>query len=303
MFAVGDRPEVATEGHDPGLTGPGSASWQVLGESAAIPGGVRALLVQTMHPLAMAGVAEHSSYADDPLGRLRRTSRYVTTVTFGTTRQALEVSRAVRGVHRRVRGTAPDGRTYRADDPHLLVWVSCSLTSSFLAADRLWAPRPVSVADADRFVAEQARLAALLDPRVDLDPFLTDPSAQPELRHGGVDLPLLADLPTSVAELEETLDAFEPELEVGAQARDAMAFLRRPPLAAPLRAAYRVFLAGAVASLSRSDRRRLGLPTGRLATISGLTQTAALVTALRASAGRSPAARAAALRTSGTVPA
>lgn len=297
VFAVGDRSPVASEGGDPGLTGPGSASWQVLGEPAAIAGGVRALLIQTLHPLAMAGVADHSDYQDDPLGRLRRTSRYVTTVTFGTTDQALEVTRIVRRVHARVHGTAPDGRPYRADDPELLAWVSCVLTSSFLAADRLWSPTPVDTAAADRFVDEQSRLAALLDPRVDLAPFVHDERARADLRARRVDLPLLDTLPRSVADLEAAMDDFARGFHVGEQARAAVRFLRRPPLDRPLRAAYRVVFTGAAASIARRDRRRLGLPTGRVSTAAGIAQTTALMTALRASAGRSPAARAARART------
>lgn len=296
VFAVGDRSPVASDGDDPGLTGPGSASWRVLGEPAAIAGGVRALLIQTLHPLAMAGVADHSDYRADPLGRLRRTSRYVTTVTFGTTDQALEVTRIVRRVHARVHGTAPDGRPYRADDPDLLTWVSCALTSSFLAADRLWSPTPVDTAAADRFVDEQSRLAALLDPRVDLSPFEHDEHARAALRDGRVELPLLEGLPRSVGDLETAMDDFARGFHVGGQARAAVRFLRRPPLDRPLRTAYRVVFAGAAASISRRDRRRLGLPDGRVSAAAGIAQTTALLTALRASAGRSPAARAARAR-------
>lgn len=300
VFAVGDRSPVASEGGDPGLTGPGSASWQVLGEPAAIAGGVRALLIQTLHPLAMAGVADHSDYRDDPLGRLRRTSRYVTTVTFGTTDQALEVTRIVRRVHARVHGTAPDGRPYRADDPDLLAWVSCALTSSFLAADRLWSPMPVDAATADRFVDEQSRLAALLDPRVELAPFERDEQTRADLCTGRVALPLLDRLPRSVAELEAAMDDFARGFHVGEQTRAAVRFLRRPPLDRPLRAAYRIVFAGAAASIARRDRRRLGLPDGRVSASLGVAQTTALMTALRTSAGRSPAARAARARTDGS---
>lgn len=299
IFSVRDRPAVASTGGDPGLTGPGSASWQVLGEPAAIAGGVRALLLQTLHPLAMAGVADHSGYRGDPLGRLRRTSRYVTTATFGTTGQVLEVTRAVRRVHRSVRGTAPDGRAYRADDPHLLGWVSCALTSSFLTADRLWSPAPVTAEQADRFVGEQSRLAALLDPRVDLTTFEHDPGAREALRAGDVDLPLTAELPASVADLEAALDELAQLFDVNEQTREAVAFLRRPPLGAPLWGAYRFIFDGAAASIDRRDRRDLGLGTGRIAEISGIARAAALLTALRTTAGRSPAARAAEARTGG----
>ena len=201
---------------DPGLVAPGSASWQVIGEPAAIAGGLRALLLQVAHPFAMAGVDDHSAFREDPIGRLQRTSAYVTTTTFGSTREVLQVSRIVRGVHRRVRGTTSDGRVYSADDPHLLAWVSIALTSSFLAADTRWSPLPVAGAQADAFVAEQSRIAALLDRRVDLDIFDHDEAARRALRAGDYELPMLTDgtLPSSVAELTDLLSSYAPELGV-----------------------------------------------------------------------------------------
>ncbi len=279
-----------------GLCGPGSASWQVLAEPGAIAGGIRALLLQALHPLAMAGVADHSTYRADPLGRLRRTSLYVTTSTFGALDDALEVARRVRETHRSVAGTAPDGRAYAAGQPHLLVWVSVALTSSFLAADRLWAPDPVTGDRADAFVAEQSRIAALLDPRIDPGAFRDDPAAREQLRRGEVDLPLLAELPGSVTALVETLDAFDDELSTGPRARAAVRFLRWPPLSAPLRIGYLSLFAGAAGSLPPTARHRLGLPAGRLAGIAGVAQTAAALTVLRGAAGPSPAYRAATAR-------
>lgn len=278
---------------DPGLCGPGSASWRVIAEPAAIAGGIRGLLVQTMHPLAMAGVADHSHFRADPLGRLQRTAGYVTTATFGTTQQVLEISQAVRRAHRRVRGIAPDGRAYSADDPALLTWVSCALTSSFLAADRLWAPRPITADDADRFVAEQSRLAALLDPALDLDGLANDPSAHSELRAGRVDLPLLARLPATRAQLVDMMRGFEPDLAGGAQAREAVGFLRWPPLPVPLRGAYLTLFAGAAGSLPRRARRMLGLPTGQVIAGAAVFHTANALALLRSASGRSPAFHAA----------
>jgi hypothetical protein len=161
---------------DPGLTGPDSPSWRVIGEPAAIAGGIRGLLTQVSHPLAMAGVYDHSAFREDPLGRLQRTSAYVTTSAFGSTAEAIAIAGRVRAVHPRVVGTAPDGRPYRADDPRLLVWVSIALTSSFLATHRLWSPDVLTPAEEDRFVAEQSRIGALLDPEVDLR-MLRDPES------------------------------------------------------------------------------------------------------------------------------
>lgn len=277
---------------DPGLCGPGSASWQLLGEPDSLVGGIRALVLQTMHPAAVAGVVDHSRFRQDPLGRLRSTAAYVTTSTFGSRRLALAAVARVRGVHAGVTGTTPGGRPYRADDPHLLAWVQVALTSSFLAADRLWAPHPLSGRDADRFVAEQSRIAALLDPRVDLA------AVRADLRRGAdladVDLPMVgAELPTSVAGLVTRLERFAPELTVGAQGRAVIRFLRLPPLGPALRAAYLWVFVGAAGSLSCDQRRQLGLPPGRLAGFAGVAHTAGAVALLRGVSGRSAAVRAA----------
>jgi uncharacterized protein (DUF2236 family) len=293
----GDRSTIADTDPDPGLCGPASPSWRIIGEPAAIAGGVRALLLQTLHPLAMAGVAAHSRYREDPLARLRSTSTWVTTATFGTTAQVLDAARAVRRAHRTVHGRAPDGRHYSAGDVALLTWVSIALTSSFLAADHLWAPQPVTGAHADRFVAEQSRLAALLDERVDLDALRRAPDAADALRAGRVDLPLLADLPHSVEDLIGTLESFVPDLAAGDQARDAIRFLRWPPLPAVVRAAYMPLFAGAAGSLAGWQRRMLGLPAGRIPGATAVITAATVLTTLRSASGRSPAYEAARRRT------
>lgn len=237
---------------DPGLTGPDSPSWRVIGEPAAIAGGIRGLLVQLVHPLAMAGVYDHSAFRTDPLGRLQRTSAYVTTSTFGSVPEALQVANIVRNVHLGVRGTAPDGRAYAADDPRLIVWVSVALTSSFLHAYQIWAPEPLTDAQADRFVFEQSRISSLLDPNVDLTPFLTDPSTHEGLRLGAVPLPLLdsGQLPSTVKELDACIASFTGELGVNSQAQAAIRFLRRPPLGFGPQFGYQMLLAGALGSLS-----------------------------------------------------
>lgn len=293
----GERSAMAEADPDPGLCGPGSASWAVIAEPAAIAGGVRALVLQTLHPLAMAGVAAHSRYRQDPLARLRDTSTWVTTATFGTTAQVLEAARAVRRAHRAVHGHAPDGRPYRAWDPPLLAWVSMALTSSFLAADRLWTPQPVSGARADRFVEEQSRLAALLDERVDLAALRRAPDAGRALRGGEIDLPLMRDLPRTVDELVTALEHVAPDLTAGGQARAAVRFLRWPPVPAAVRAGYLPLFGGAVASLPSWQRRMLGVRAGTLARAAALTNAATALAALRSAAGRSPAYQAATRRT------
>jgi uncharacterized protein (DUF2236 family) len=285
---------------DAGLYGPGSASWQVIGEPAAIVGGVRGLLVQLLHPLAMAGVHDHSRFRTDPLGRLHNTSAYVTATTFGSTREALGVARRVRGAHGVVRGQAPDGTPYAASDPRLLTWVSVALTSSFLASDRAYAPDPLSGTRADAFVDEQARAAALLDPRVDLEAIARDPGRRAALVAGELDLPMLADgtLPRSEAELAACLAGFGPELEVGPQAREALRFLLWPDLPAPLRAGYLPILGAAIASMAPSQRAHLGLATSWLAAWPLQVQGRALLRAFRVATGTSPSKAAALARAS-----
>lgn len=283
---------------DPGLLGPDSVSWRVIAEPAAIAGGLRALLVQLLHPSAMAGVADHSAYRQDPLGRLERTSAWVTVSTFGATEEAIAVARRVRGVHRPVTGTAPDGRAYDAADPRLLVWVSIALTSSFLAADRLWAPWPIEPADRDRFIAEQSRLAALLDPRFDLDGLAQDRDARAAFRAGTLPLPLVDDgsLPTDEDQLAAVLRSFEPELAVNDQGRDALAFLRRPPLPRAARAGYRSMFWGAVGSLPERHRSLHGVGLGPVRARLAVRQAGALLTTMRVATGPSPALAAARAR-------
>jgi uncharacterized protein (DUF2236 family) len=281
---------------DPGLTGPDSASWRVIAEPAAIAGGVRGLVLQVAHPLAMAGVHDHSAYRSDPLGRLHRTSAYIGVTTYGSTPEVFEVLERVRRIHRHVRGTAPDGRHYDAAEPHLLAWVSIALTSSFLVADRCFSPLPAESAVADAFVAEQATFAALLDPRVDLEALRRDPTTWPALRRRELDLPMLAEglLPRSVGELDTHLAAFAPELAVGDEGRDALRFLARPPLPLAARAGYRVLFDGAVASLTPAEQAALELevddPGRRLA------RARRLLGAMRALSGTAPSRRLATAR-------
>jgi hypothetical protein len=247
---------------DAGLHGPGSASWQVLGEPAAIIGGVRGVLVQLLHPLAMAGVADHSAYERDLLGRLHRTSLWVAGTAFGPLDDVLAMARYVRRRHRSVRGAAPGGLPYRADDPRLLAWVSLALTESFLATDAAYAPAPVRGAAADAFVREQSRVAALLDPRVDLDAVAQHPDARTALREGTLPLPMIEDgtLPVDLVGLRSAIASHEPELGVNDQGRAALSFLRRPAQLDGLPArVYPAVFGGALATIPAHRRRVCGI--------------------------------------------
>ncbi|HEX2027682.1 MAG TPA: oxygenase MpaB family protein, partial [Nitriliruptorales bacterium] len=173
---------------------------------------------------------------------------------------------------------------YRADDPHLLGWVSGALTSSFLAAHAAYAPHRLDPTAADAFVAEQSRAAALLDPRVDLDT-LTDATPLPMVDDGT--------LPQDVTQLRTRLRAYRPELQVTSQGRAALRFLLWPSLDPLVRAAYLPMVSGALATVDPDLRRLLGVPVGRVPAAALTAHTRALLALWRAGTGTSPVVRAA----------
>src|ERR1700728_2636183 len=129
---------------------------RVHGDSAMFVGGLRALLLQSLHPLAMAAVAGHSGYRGDPWGRLQRTSYFLAVTTFGRADDAQAAIDRVRSIHEQVTGIAADGRPYAAADPHLLTWVHIAEADSFLRAYRQFGARPLSQAERDGYVADIA---------------------------------------------------------------------------------------------------------------------------------------------------
>ncbi|WP_374192931.1 oxygenase MpaB family protein [Streptomyces sp. MBT55] len=146
---------------DPGLFGitPADPVWRVHGQATGmLTGGFAALMLQSLHPLAMAGVDQHSDFRADPVGRLNGTVRFITTTTFGSAPAAREVIGLVRRIHTRVHGTAPDGRPYRADDPDLLTWVHTAEVRSFLAGHQAYAPGPhrLTPAECDTYYRQAA---------------------------------------------------------------------------------------------------------------------------------------------------
>jgi len=218
---------------DPGLFGPDSVTWRIHADACMFVAGVRALFLQTMHPLAMAGVADHSAFRVDPLGRLSRTANYVGIVSYGTTQQALDVIAMVKRVHDDVVGATADGRPYAANDPHLLLWVHHALIDSFLRTYQRYGAEPLSDVDADRYIAEQAVLAEL---------FGAEAAAR------------------SVAELEAWFRAEAPELWAGPAARDAARWLLAPPLPLAARPAYVIVVTAAIGLLPPWVRGQLRLP-------------------------------------------
>ena len=152
---------VPDEAADDGFFGPASVTWRMSADLALPVAGLRSLLMQALHPLAMAGVDQHSGWRRDPVGRLAATSAYLTTVTFGDQDAALRAASRVRHIHARVRGTdSVTGRAYAAGDPALLLWVHASLVDSVLAAGSL-VGISLSAGNSDRYVAEMVAAAEL----------------------------------------------------------------------------------------------------------------------------------------------
>jgi uncharacterized protein (DUF2236 family) len=212
----------------------GSPIARVHGDASMFVGGIRAVLLQTMHPAAMTAVAEHSGYRGDMWGRLARTSRFIAVTTFGTEAHAQQAVDAVRAIHERVTGTLPDGTPYVASDPHLLLWVHVAEVQSFLLAHQVYGKHPLDQAGRDEYVAQTAVVARKLGV---LDP------------------------PTTEAELDAAVESFRPELDATDHAREAVSFLVwHPPLPIAARPPYGVLVAAAVGLMPVWTRRPLRLP-------------------------------------------
>jgi uncharacterized protein (DUF2236 family) len=188
---------------DDGLFGPGSIVWRVNRDRCLPLAGLRSLMVQALHPLAMAGVAQHSTWKQDPLGRLVATNSYLLTTTYGDKSSALAAAARVRKVHVHVRGTDPQtGLSYSAEDPALLLWVHAGMVDSVVNVVQRYG-RPLEAADADRYVAEMVSFAEIVGvPR--------------------------EDVPSTVSSLRDYLEAVELRQATPA-AREAIAIVLDPP--------------------------------------------------------------------------
>ena len=222
-------------GNDVGLFGPDSAVWEVHGCIATLVGGIRALLMQAAHPAALTGVAEHSAYDTDPLGRLERTTRWLTITSFGSTEAIESEARRVREMHKRVQGTFEDKTgshlSYSASDPRFLLWVHCAFTDSFLRAhEELGYPLPQG---ADRYVNEWAK------------------SAQPL----GLD-----DAPHSKLELQDVMATFaREEVTRIAMTPPIVGFILKPPFSRSGLFVYRILANAAISTIDEPFLTVLGL--------------------------------------------
>ena len=189
---------------DDGFFGPASVTWRSAGDLSAPVAGLRALMLQALHPLAMAGVDQHSDWREDPVGRLAATSAYLSTVSFGEKAAAQRVAERVRRIHTRVAGVdSVTGKPYAASDPALLLWVHVALVDSNLAARSLFGA-PLPPADADQYVAEMVVAAELVGVPPDM-------------------------VPASVAGLASYITSVRPDLSCTPAASESMAFLLDPP--------------------------------------------------------------------------
>jgi uncharacterized protein (DUF2236 family) len=270
-----------------GFFGPGSVTWRVHVDPTFSVGGLRALLLQALHPVAMDGVARFSGgFTTAPWPRLMRTAAYVDTLTFGTRHEALGAVRRVQDIHRRLGGTEEtSGRVYRVDDPDLLLWVHCSEVDSLLSVARRAGVR-LTDDEADRYVEEQVTSAVLV---------------------GAVE----ADVPRSTAELAAYFERMRPELRATPAARAAYRLVVLPPMPAwvrfltPARPAWGSLAGLAVASLPAWARRMYGMPglgVAEPATTAALRAFRQATLALPARARRSPIVWSGIERATGSAP-
>lgn len=272
LFSHGPLPLEHTLDHpgDPGLLGPDSVSWRVIGDASAFVAGIRALLIQTAHPEVSAGVEQHSQYRSDPLGRLSRTSAFVTETTYGSMPEVGAAVRAVRTAHRPVKGLSERGIPYSAANPQMAAWVHNVLVDSFLVAYQAYGPERLTQAEADRFVHEQTRIGALLG---------------------------AAPIPATASELSEWV-CHHPALASSHAQRNEVRFLRWPPLPLAVQMGYQPLFLAAAATIPARLRSIIGLvPTPISAPVG-----AATVQALRWSLGPSPAWHLALVRCGAEVP-
>ncbi|MFJ8149728.1 oxygenase MpaB family protein [Streptomyces sp. NPDC096048] len=214
--------------------GPERPIRRVHGDASMFIGGLTALLLQSLHPLAMAAVAAHSGFRGDPWGRLQRTSTFLAVTTYGPADSAREACERVRAVHDSVRGTTSEGQAYAAADPHLLCWVHVAEVDSFLRAHQRYGARPLDDDECDAYVADAARIATALG---------------------------VPDPPVDRAGLTERLAAYRGELRATGEARSTARFLLlNLPVPLLARLPYAVIAANAVSLLPGWASRALWLP-------------------------------------------
>jgi len=206
----------------------------VHGDASMFIGGLRALLLQSLHPLAMAGVANYSDYRQDPWGRLQRTADFLAATSFGPADEAQKIVERIKAVHLKVNGEASDGRKYSATDPHLLKWVHIAEIDSFLWSYQKFSKAPLDQAGCDGYVKDAAFVARALG---------------------------VIDPPETQAELRAMINSYRPELKSTRESRDATKYLLfKPPLPGVAKIAYWLLITATVATLPVWTRLPLRVP-------------------------------------------
>ena len=216
---------------DPGLFGPESITWKIMGDVSSFIGGIRALLIQAAHPEVAAGVANHSTYRDDPLGRLSRTASYVTATAFGAMPEVEKSIKMVSSAHRPVVGTSSRGEKYSAGNPEMAAWVHNALIDSFLVSYQNFGPFLLKNEEADSYVYEQTNLGNLM-------------KASP--------------LPENAASLSCWLSE-NPKVGSSKEGAEAVSFLKKPPLPFFTRIAYKILFNAAVVTMPIELREAIGV--------------------------------------------
>ncbi|WP_380181247.1 oxygenase MpaB family protein [Kalamiella sp. sgz302252] len=218
---------------DPGLYGPDSVIWQVHGDfSSMLCGGISALLMQMLHPQALAGVWDHSTFREDMLGRLRRTSQFIAVTTFGNTADAHTLIERVKRIHLKVNGVDNEGNAYAASDPQLLTWVHVAETSRFLAAHLRYKNPHLSQQEQDRYYAEAAVVAEALGAE---------------------------QVPKTVREVEDYLAAMRPQLRCDERTREVLAVLLNTPAPSwQARPAMRIMMMAGIELLPEWTQQQFG---------------------------------------------
>jgi uncharacterized protein (DUF2236 family) len=195
--------EAPVQRSDNAMLSPSSVAWRVHGDvTTMMVGGMSGLLLEMLHPLALAGVWDHSNFRKDMLGRLRRTARFLAQTTFGDRAKAEAAIARVNRIHAAVTGVLPDGTAYRADDPRLLSWIHVAGSRSFLDAWMRFGEPGMSMADQDRYFAEVADVARMLG---------SDP------------------VPETRAAAEALVEDFRRELHASDRSREVARLILNPP--------------------------------------------------------------------------
>ncbi len=235
--------DVVAAGEGPGLYLPTDAPWVAHADLATLVGGIRALLMQALHPGSLAGVRSHSRYKDDPLGRLSGTIRWLTITTYGSHEAIANEANRVNRMHDRVKGEYQNARGestgYRAADPDLLRWVHIAFMDSFLRSHQTYSTRPLP-GGADSYIRLWSKSVEPLG---------------------------LTDVPMDEASLIATIAQYRPELNVTDETRETIEWIRNPPLPATSKPMYGLLFQSALASLASDWQQMIGinsLPPGVL---------------------------------------